>query len=60
MTENLDKIKTILPSGKTPLKIKFNENNQNLTVFTRQKVNCTLDNLLKIQSECGVSISIEL
>ncbi len=56
----LGQIKTLLTAGSVPLRFKFNENDQQLTVFTRQKVNCTLDTLLKIQSECNVSISIDL
>jgi DNA polymerase-3 subunit alpha len=56
----LAQIKTQLPTGKVPLKFKFHENNQPLTLFTRQRVTCTLDTLLKLQSECRVSISLEL
>jgi DNA polymerase-3 subunit alpha len=57
--EQLDKIKTNLSSGKVPLKISFTENNQILTVLTKQKVSCSFDNLLKLQNDCAVSISIE-
>jgi DNA polymerase-3 subunit alpha len=58
--EQMDKIKTNLSAGTVPLKISFTENNQKLTIFTRQKVSCSLDKLLKIQTECDVSIAIEL
>ena len=59
-SEVLNQIKTQLPTGKVPLKFKFRENNQPLILFTKQRVNCTLNTLLKLQTECRVSISLDL
>lgn len=56
----LSQIKTLLTAGSVPLRFKFNENDQQLTVFTRQKVTCALDTLLKLQTDCGVTITLEL
>lgn len=57
--ESLQHLKSSLPAGKADLRITFQENNQQLTLYAQQKVDCS-DEMLNLVKEYTRSIKIGL